>query len=282
MPIEIKDLLPVLGLDGTDPNSLTIDTVKETIGKKFISRDVAHEDTEVNKKAVGRRMGAVTTKISQLFGIPHSQLEGKDVETILSEIQTSHTKAVEELSKKATEGNDKKVTDLMRELEDKNKSLQAYETQNKELRDSLKLEKTESEKKIRTFLLNSKLTEAKSGISFVDDITEVQKTGFDALLNTKYRFDLDDKMEKLVVKDHEGNPIKSKANPGSFADPQEILSLEAEANKLLKKNNAGAGGGGRNVVLPGAGNGEGDKGGAGKKGNPAGNRKRDLVTRQKF
>lgn len=227
-------------LDATDVDSL--DKFKEKFNSKFIPLNEAHKYPDVASKVIGKRMGEITSKLvdfGKTFGIEETfdSLKEKKVEEAIDYFKETLSGKMGELKEASKSGNDKKVNDLTKQLEDMQKSISSYKEANEKLRSEYDGFKSQSENNIRSYKINHQIENLKNKISWVDDLTDVQRVGYDAALKTNYHFDLDEK-DNLVVKDKEGKLIQKKDKAGAFAEPFEILEQLAEANKLKKMNNA--------------------------------------------
>jgi hypothetical protein len=70
----------------------------------------------------------------------------------------------------------------------------------------------------------------------VDNVSDIQRVGFESYLNSNFQLDLDEK-DGLIIKDKEGKLIPNPNKAGSFLSPVEILDQIADKNGLKKKNN---------------------------------------------
>ena len=222
-------------------NEEDFDKFKESFNSRFVSRETAHVDESIKSKVVGKRMGEINSKLVE-FGkalgedVSFEKLREKKVEEVLSDYATLVTTKLEDLKGKAKEGNDKKLNDLSKELEEKQKSLISYKEALEQTQSALQEKESQFQNELKSFKVQTKLKDLKAGISWVDGITDVQRTGFDALINSNYKFDIDEK-DNPIVTDKDGNLIPLKDKAGVFADPVTIFTQVAEANGLLKKNN---------------------------------------------
>jgi hypothetical protein len=238
----IKDVVKLFGYEVEDESKFDVNDFKSFVDSKFIAKDAAINDETIVSAVTGKRLGSATTKFAQAFGLKASELNGKKLEDLFAEVSGSYNSTIEELKKKATEGNDKKLNDLQKALEEKDKSITDYKTLAEQTASELDKTKNEAFGQLKAYKLNDKVSKIKSQISFVDGFEKdaVRKTGFDTLVSSKYVVDLGEN-DEVIVKDTKGHFIPSKLKAGSHADLAEVLSLEAEANGLLKKNNGGGG-----------------------------------------
>jgi superfamily II DNA helicase RecQ len=144
---------------------------------------------------------------------------------------------ITELQEQGKAGNDKKLNDALKLIEEKDKSIGSYKELAETNASKLEAATNEFQTGMKTYKINHQFEQYKNKLNWIDEPTGVQRIGFDTVVESKYRFDLDEK-ENLIVLDKEGKPIPSKLNGGKMADPLEILDAELEANKLKKLNNA--------------------------------------------
>ena len=237
--VSIKEVANLFGYEVTDDKDFDLAKFKTHVDGKYITRDAALEDDEITSRITGKRMGIITTRLAQAFGFKAGELRDKKVEDLIELAATNTNNTIEELKKKATDGNDKLVAELARQLEEKDRSLQDFQKLSEDTKNEFESFKASKDSEIKNYKIGHKLGAVKAQIPFVDGFEKdtVRKTGFETLLNSKYQFDLNDS-DELVVKDKKGHRIKHPTKTGEHADAATILTFEAEANNLLKKNNA--------------------------------------------
>lgn len=217
------------------------DNFKQTFNSKFVSKETAHTDEDIKNRVVGKRMGEITSKLVE-FGkvlgqdVSFEKLKDKKVEEVITEFSSVVTNSFEELKSKAKEGNDKKLNDLQKELEDKVKSLTSYKEALEQTQGLLAEKESNFQSELKNYKVQTKLKDIRANIPFVDGLNEIQRTGFETIINRDYRFDLDEK-DNVIVTDKDGNLVPVKDKAGVFADPMTIFTTVAESNGLLKKNN---------------------------------------------
>lgn len=243
MPIEIKDLAEAVGLTIEDGREVTIDQFKDHIGKTYIHRESVLKDDEIKGKITGKLLGSLTTKLAQEFGLAAGELKDKKIEDLFGTVKGKYESQIEELSKKAGQGNDQKVEELTKKLGALEQERLQLVTGRKELEDALNKTKSEFEGSLKSYKLSDKIGKVKSSLDsqFTDDYKadKLKIAGFETTIGSKYQFDLDTE-DNVVVKDKDGKIINSKKKVGFPATPDEILIEEADAFGILKKNNAKA------------------------------------------
>ena len=187
----------------------------------------------------GKKIGSLTTKIKQLGEFEAKEIEGAKIEDLLTKFAEKKNAQIEEWKSKGKEGNDKKLTDLIAELDKEKLSKSELKKALEEKETYIQTKESEFGNTFKTYKINDKVGKIKSSLPFIDDFSkkEVLKTGFEALVNSKYKFDLNDKDEVEVFM-ADGSHIKNPKKAGEFLKPEEVLLMEAEAQGLIKKNNA--------------------------------------------
>lgn len=221
----------------------TPDNLSTHVISNYIIKDVAHEDDEVIKKVMGRVMNEHERAFKQATGFSKEDFnveEGKELrfkDMIKQGVEMLTSKHQEELETLKGGIDDDAVRKLNEKLTGKDNDLKSYKKLNEELKTQLaELEKT-SESKIKSVLVDVNRKDALSKLTWKDGISEVERAGFQTLIDSKYKFDLDED-NKVKVTDHNGERIKSQKNAGDFMNLSEALETLAEESALLKKNGA--------------------------------------------
>ncbi len=235
----IKEVASLFGYEVTDEKDFDLSKFKAHVDGKYISREAALDDDEITSRITGKRMGSLTTKIAQAFGFKAGELRDKKVEDLIELAARNNAATIDELKKRAADGNDKLVAELARQLEEKDRSLLDFQKLSADTKTEFETFKAAKESELKNYKIGHKLAGIKAQIPFIDGFEkdQLRKTGFETLIDSKYQFDLNDN-DELVVKDKKGHRIKHPAKTGEHADAGTILTFEAEANNLLKKNNA--------------------------------------------
>lgn len=239
--MSLKAAVEIFGYNLEDEKNFNLDDFKKHVDTQYVLKDNVLQDEEVRKKITGNIFGKINTKAAQTFGLKSSEVKEKTIEEIMELAKINYEKQLEEAKASAGSTDD----EIVKKLE---KELTTYKTKAEQLESGL----TEWEQKynnditslkgnLKQTKLQHKLNEIKSGIQFVDDFNtnQITKAGFETLINTKYKVDFDEEKEEIVVTDATGKPVKHPTKTGHFASYADILTMEAEANKLLKKNNGG-------------------------------------------
>lgn len=241
MAIEVKDILTSLGVENPDLEKLTLDEFKTHVSSKYVLRDEVLKDETIKNKFTGTVLGKLSTKAAQEFGLTSGEVKDKSMEDIFGLAKTKYETQIADLSKRAGEGNDKKVEEALKaklELEVKLKNaeegLQTWEQK-------FNTEVADREGKLKEYKLNDKISKVKSSLTdkFTEEYKkdELKRAGFESHINSTYIFELDEKEEPVVKLRADGSIVKSTAKIGHSATPDEIFLKEMEAKGVLKKNN---------------------------------------------
>lgn len=239
MAITVKDIGEILGLKDIDETKSTAEEIKAALDEKFVSREYAPKDEKIQKAIFGKRIGEVRTKIKQLGEFDAKELDDVELVPMIEKLDEKYKAQINALKESGTAGKDKRVADLEKLLEDKEKSLKAYKEGLDEKEAKINEITTSYTENLKSYKTNHKLDEIKSKLPFVEDYSkkEVLRTGFESIVKTKFKFNLNEK-DELEVFTADGNPIKHPKKTGEFLKPDELLFQVAEEQGLIKKNNA--------------------------------------------
>lgn len=238
--MSLKELAEVLGYDIKDEATFKIEDFKTHVDKTYVNRESALNDEGILSAARGRLLAPIQRQVTKAYGLTKEETENKPLNELLDIVKGKTDAQIKDLTEKAGKGDDAKV------IEWKNK----YDTEvirANDLEKSLGLKETEWNGKnsellgtIKNGKLNSLTAKAKEGIVFIDDFktNKLLQTGFETELANKYKVDLDDKGELIVLDAKEGKPIINPKKSGHFLTYGEVVAIEAEAANLIKKNNA--------------------------------------------
>lgn len=244
--IKPESILTYLGFE---PEKITTEEeFKTQFESKFGIKDQLLKDPAFTGKIFGQKVGSIEAKIksnAKKMGVEFApdEIKDKGVEDIL---ELSFTK-IAELNKKAMEDLEKTskgtVEEQVKTWKDK------YQSVESKLKDTEGLlSKTSSEfegykkdqlTKAKTETITNFRKGALGKLDFKQDITPVEKVGFESVINDKYDFDLDETGTPFVKDKKTGNRIPSKKVTGQFMTAEEIFQEELIANKLAKINPSG-------------------------------------------
>lgn len=244
-PLKPESILTYLGFKAEDIK--TEDDFKTQFEGKFGIKEVLKKDTSFTSEIFGKRVGSIDSKLkssAKKMGVEFTkeEIEGKQVEDVIelsfNKIAELNKKAMEDLEKSTKGTVDEQVKtwkEKYTQVEAKSKDWEAMAGKTAAEFDTYK--KAQVTKSKEDTIMNFRKN-AISKLEFKQDITPVEKAGFESVLNSKYDFDLDE-TQTPFVKDKSGNRIASKKQTGTFMTADEILQEELIANKLAKINPQG-------------------------------------------
>lgn len=240
-----KEALEYLGYKAEDFNSL--DEFKTKFDSTFIKQSNITEDSEPVKKILGKTFGTLENEIKKVakgfeLDVDFEELKDKKVTEKLKytfeKYNEKKSEYIKDLETKAALGNDDKVKEWEKKydkISQKSKDLES-------LLNSTKSEFEQAQNKWQSEVKNVKLNvltkDAFSKVKLKNDISEFEKKGYISTIAEKYQFDLDE-TENLVVKNKQGERLKSSKVTGAFKTIDEILEEEAITGGLYQINKDG-------------------------------------------
>jgi hypothetical protein len=162
------------------------------------------------------------------------------VKMTFDKIALKHKTVVDDLTVKATQGNDQKVKDLEETLKKTNEKFGDLETRHKIVVEDFTTFKTTTETVAKNATLNSILKEEKEKVKLMPGLAKVQLLGYDQSLKEKFIFELDDTGKTIIPKSKEtGKPVPSKKVTGENKSIAEILEDEAIELGIFDANGQG-------------------------------------------
>lgn len=233
--MELAEVKQFLGLpDDVD----SLDKFKEHFNTTYVNKDKAHLDETIKSKATGDVLRRISSKVANElsdYGIKTTDFEEKPFEDVIKIAAGNIKTKITELSEMGGKP-DARIKTLEDDLTKLKTEKEQIKLQWETTANEFNTFKQEKDNEIKTWKINNIVKDAKSKIPFVDGMTEIQRTGFETVVNTNYVFDLDG--DNVVVKDTKGNFVPSKQKAGQFASVEEVLDMVADSNGLKKKNNA--------------------------------------------
>lgn len=240
-----KEALEYLGYKAEDFTSL--DEFKTKFDSTFIKQSNITEDSEPVKKILGKTFGTLENEIKKVakgfeLDVDFEELKDKKVTEKLKYTFEKYNEKkgeyIKDLEAKAALGNDDKVKEWEKKYEKINQKYKDVEG----LLNSTKSEYEQAQNKWQSEVKNVKLNvltkDAFSKVKLKSDISEFEKKGYISTISEKYQFDLDD-TENLVVKNKQGERLKSAKVTGAFKTIDEILEEEAITGGLYLVNKDG-------------------------------------------
>lgn len=215
---------------------------------KFGIKEQLAKDPTFTSKIYGQRVGSIEAKAKSGFkkmGVEFAPEEIKDkgvedvIEIGLLKVADLNKKSMEDLEKSSKGSVDEQV----KEWKEKYKSIQTKLEETEGLLNKTSTDYEGFRKEVLNKSKSDNITRFKKDVigklEFKQDITPVEKVGFEALLSSKYDFDLDEQENPYVKDKKTGQRIPSKKVTGQFMTAEEILNEELVANKLAKLNKDG-------------------------------------------
>jgi len=236
--MEIKDILGYLGAENEFESP---EQFKEFFQSNFVRKQTALEDESIRKAIIGSTFKSVGQNIRKglkdkyELEVSNSELDNKNLEDFvfdnIEKIKGSYESKLKELQTQITEPNE-----ALKEFESKYTSLDKRykETQNalKAVEGEYNSFKEKSANELKNYKIDRFKQDTMSKIKFKQEISDIEKIGYDNLLNSKYSLDFDSN-EDVIITDKNGNRIQNERVVGKFKTPQEIFEEEAISNKLI-------------------------------------------------
>lgn len=228
MPIEIKEVADFLGVKIEE--TTTLDDLKSQFNTKFVTAD------KVNT-AVGEITGKAVHALKKGFkeiGLEVDAAELKD--KAITEIPTIFANAAK--AKFDEYEKTKGLTTEQAEAKYKGDLDKAHKqiTDLNGLLDTTKNEftnfKTEVVTKERKGAISREFESVVGKLKFSESVPALAIKGFKADLSESFQFDIDDATGKPVVRDANGELVKSKAKHGEYATYEEVITEKFVASKL--------------------------------------------------
>jgi hypothetical protein len=239
-------ILTFLGLEADKVK--TEEEFKTHFEAKFGIKELLLKDPAFTGKIFGQKIGSIEAKVkanAKKMGVEFTPEEIKDkgVEEILelsfTKIADMNKKAMDDFEKSSKGTVDEQVKTLKeskKAVEDKLRDTEGLLTKTSTEFEGFKKEQVT---RVKSDTINNFKKGAINKLEFKQDITPVEKMGFESVLNDKYSFDLDETGSPFVADKKTGQRIASKKETGKFMTADEVLHEELIANKLAKINSQG-------------------------------------------
>lgn len=255
--LKLEDLLVGIGIKSEEEAGFkTIEEFNGEFNKVFIKRSAVPDDKEIVDPIIGRRIAPEENDLKRHFkelGVVFEASDLKDEEgkpKKLSEIrqvgfeklEALHKAKVKELEDNADGNIDERITELTKERDKFKKKSEQLKESSETLQGTVESQKKDFKTKIEDNMIKTELNTIKSGLTFKEGITDLERKGLDSLLTDGFSFEVeeegegDDAVQKVIVRDKEGNFIKNEKKAGEFLSPKDVIEQEAASNKLLKVN----------------------------------------------
>lgn len=236
--MEINDLLSFFGADAEKIK--TIDDFKNHfVSSGFIKKSEVIKDPDILSQVTGKRMGSIETIIKRTakdagIELDRDEIEGKQVEEIIPILGNKFKQIIEEKESALKGGND-----VVNKYEEKLKRYKTDYEQYKEMAERLNNEKEDikknSIKQLHNYIKDTAKAKALSSIKFGDTVDELKKKGFISMLDELYELEVGEENDVYPVDKKTKKRIENPNKAGEFLSVDELFSLEAEKNKLVKQ-----------------------------------------------
>lgn len=225
--IDLKQLNEFAGIEAEN-----FDQFKEQFQQKFVLKENVVKDPDLTSQITGKVMGSQMTKIRQMFkeeGIEFSDEETKTIKKNeelfslgLTKVKGTYINQLEDVKKSAALGSDERLREYEAKIakieKEKNDIKAAWKSTGEEF-ERYKIDISSSMKQKE---VDFRLSKAKETLKLRAKINEAERAGFEAILKTRLKFDLDD-AGQLVTMNANGERIKSKVKAGDFMPAEEAM-----------------------------------------------------------
>lgn len=237
-PEQIKARQEWIGVDGESDEDF-----QKAFNTKYVPAATLHE-TEQFKRAIGNTLGSITTKLKGHFKthgleLSNEDIKDKSLEDIvnvgLGKIVEQHGQAFEAEKAKNNGKPSEREKALEADLLKIKGDYSVIESANKKQKEEFETERTNwsaNAKKQNIDNFKGKLW----GSYAWGTENELERTGFQAKIDSKYDFDLDEKGNGVIIDRATGNKIPNPKVNSTFLSPEDILQKEGIENKVYKLN----------------------------------------------
>lgn len=248
--MELKDILTRLDVPKELVDDLTEDKFNDFLEGKWISREAAKSDKDLYSDLLSdekaRITGSITTSLKRNFKELGIDVETKDKEgknLTATEIAESGLSSLgitmKELKDSANSDADEKLTKVNNKLETITLERDEFKTSAEDAATAMEKMKGDNEKTLTGMKIEMHIDSAKNGLAFKDDITDMEKKGFNSILSD-YNYTLNED-GNVEVTDKDNKPIFNENKTERLSISQTFEKV-AKENKLIKQNNAKPGG----------------------------------------
>jgi hypothetical protein len=226
--IDIKQLNEFAGT-----NAENLEQFKEQFQSKFVLKENAPKDPEIVDQISGRVLGSEMTNLKRMFkqeGIEFSEDEFKSIKKneemvslALNKLKGNYINQVEEMKNLSSSGIDEKIKEFQEKISKIEKEKNDIKAAWKSTADEYEKYKVDIASNIKNKEIQFRVSKAKESLKFRQKINEAEKAGFEAILNNKLSFDLDESSGNLITMNKSGERIKSKIKAGDFMTAEEAI-----------------------------------------------------------
>jgi hypothetical protein len=226
--IDIKTLNEFAGTSAE-----TFDQFKEQFQSKFILKENAPKDPEIIQQISGKVLGSEMTNLKRMFkgeGIEFNEDEFKEIRKneelvalAVNKMKGGFLNQIEDVKKLSGNGFDEKVKEYQDKIGKLEKERGEIKSAWKQTADEFEKYKVDVAQSMRSKEIDFRVTKAKEGLRFRPKLNEAERHGFEAILKSKLKFDLDETTGQLITMNASGERIKSKVKAGDFMQPDEAM-----------------------------------------------------------
>lgn len=226
--IDIKTLNEFAGTSAE-----TFDQFKEQFQSKFILKDNAPKDPEIIQQISGKVLGSEMTNLKRMFkneGIEFNEDEFKEVKKneelvalAVSKMKGGFINQIEDVKKLSGNGFDEKVKEYQDRISKLEKERGEIKSAWKQTADEFDKYKVDVASSMRSKEIDFRVSKAKESLKFRPKLNEAERHGFEAILKSKLKFDIDETTGSLITMNSNGERIKSKVKAGDFMQPDEAM-----------------------------------------------------------
>jgi len=239
--MELNEILDRLDFPKDKREDITLETFNEHFKDTWISLEAAKNDPDLYKDRIGAAQGVMkgaseTALRRGLTGmgmeLGKDEIKDKPINEIIDLVFDKVTGKHDELKATAQQGNDEKLTKLQSQFDTLTSEAGQYKLTAQEATDKMAQIETDSAKKLEEMTIGVHVSTAKSRIPFIDDLSDIQRLGYNSLVKELEFTIVDDKVE--VTK--EGKPFMDDKGLNRLGINDALLSIARE-QKLVKVNN---------------------------------------------
>mgnify|MGYP000244267271 CR=1 FL=1 len=226
--IDIKNLNEFAGTSAEN-----FEQFKEQFQSKFVLKENAPKDPEIIQQISGKVLGSEMTNLKRMFkneGIEFNEDEFKEIKKneemvalAFNKLKGNYINQIEETKKLSGSGFDEKVKEYSDRIAKLEKERSEIKSAWKDTADQFEKYKVDVAHNMKSKEIDFKISKAKEGLRFRPKLNEAERHGFEAILKSKLKFDLDESTGQLITMNANGERIKSKVKAGDFTSPEEAM-----------------------------------------------------------
>lgn len=239
--MELKEILDFTGIKAD-----SIEDFKTNFESTFIKKDLAAKDPDIISRTTGKRINELTQKIKpvlqkhgiDLFTVEDFKTKSLDeiIEQGMEHYSAATSATIKELEGKASQNGNEQV----KEWQDKYSKLEGkYKDTDKALKEvstEFTGYKTNAANQIKGIKIKTVTDAALNSFPKRQDLKEIELKGFQALINEKYKIDLDEEDKPFIATKEKGERIRNPERANEFLTVEDVLKKEAQDAGIVPKN----------------------------------------------